>query len=129
MVGIARRRHRARRDLRRHGSQGDQGRNRPAPRSRPDQRAAWRRDSTWRLRGQRRLQHDVVVYAQIAADQPPVTDGGRTPQESEDYVTTRWWHLREITRSRERFYPGRLRELLPRFLAGETIDEPFEHWN
>jgi hypothetical protein len=28
-----------------------------------------------------------------------------------------------------RFYPGRLPELLPRFLAGEAIDEPFERWN
>jgi 8-oxo-dGTP pyrophosphatase MutT (NUDIX family) len=89
----------------------------------------WRRDSTWRSRGQRRLQHEVVVYAQIAADQPPVTDGGRTPEETEDYLTARWWHPREVTSSRERFYPGRLPELLPRFLARETIDEPFEHWN
>lgn len=28
-----------------------------------------------------------------------------------------------------RFYPGRLAELLPRLLAGETIDEPFELWS
>jgi hypothetical protein len=28
-----------------------------------------------------------------------------------------------------RFYPGRLPELLPVFLAGQTIDEPFEFWN
>lgn len=89
----------------------------------------WRRDSTWRSRGRRRLQHEIVVHAQLAADQPPITDGGRTPEEAEDYVTARWWHVPEITRGRERFYPGRLPELLPRFLAGETIDEPFERWN
>jgi hypothetical protein len=35
----------------------------------------------------------------------------------------------EIIQSQERFYPGRLPELLPRFLAGEDIDEPFEYWN
>jgi hypothetical protein len=28
-----------------------------------------------------------------------------------------------------RFYPGRLPELLPKFLAGEHIDEPFERWS
>lgn len=89
----------------------------------------WRRDSTWRARGKRRLQHEIVVYAQLAADQPPVTDGGRTPEETEDYVAARWWHVPDIIRSRERFYPGRLPELLPLFLAGETINEPFERWN
>ncbi len=90
---------------------------------------AWRRDSTWRSRGKRRLQHEVVVHARLAAEQPPIVDGARTPEETEDYVAARWWHVAEITGSRERFYPGRLPELLPRFLAGETIDEPFERWN
>ncbi len=90
---------------------------------------AWRRDSTWRSRGKRRLQHEVVVHARLAADQPQVIDGARTPEEIEDYVAARWWHVPEILGSRERFYPGRLPELLPRFLAGETIDEPFERWN
>lgn len=89
----------------------------------------WRRDSTWRSRGQRRLQHEIVVLAQLAVDQPPVTDGGRTPEEAEDFVTARWWPVPEIIGSRERFYPGRLPELLPRFLAGETISEPFERWS
>ena len=35
----------------------------------------------------------------------------------------------DILGSSERFYPGRLPELLPAFLAGEAIDEPFEFWN
>jgi 8-oxo-dGTP pyrophosphatase MutT (NUDIX family) len=91
--------------------------------------SAWRRDATWRSRGKRRLQHEVVVQARVAADQPAVVDGGRTPEEVEDYVTARWWRVPEITQSRVRFYPGRLPELLPRFLAGEAIDEPFERWN
>lgn len=89
----------------------------------------WRRDSTWRSRGIRRLQHEVVVLARVAADQPAIVDGGRTPEEIEDLVTVRWWQLDQITASRERFYPGRLPELLPAFLAGETIDEPFERWS
>jgi 8-oxo-dGTP pyrophosphatase MutT (NUDIX family) len=90
---------------------------------------SWRRDSTWVSRGKRRLQHEVVVHARIAADQPGVIDGGRTPQEVADFVTFRWWQAPEITGSRQRFYPGRLPELLPAFLAGEAIDEPFELWN
>jgi 8-oxo-dGTP pyrophosphatase MutT (NUDIX family) len=89
----------------------------------------WRRDSTWRSRGKRRLQHEVVVRARLAADQPRVVDGGRTPEEIEDYVSARWWTVPEIAQSQVRFYPGRLPELLPRFLGGEDIDEPFERWN
>jgi 8-oxo-dGTP pyrophosphatase MutT (NUDIX family) len=89
----------------------------------------WRRDSTWRSRGKRRLQHEVVVLARVALEQPAIVDGGRTPEEVEDYVTAWWWRVPEITGSRERFYPGRLPELLPRFLAGEVIDEPFERWS
>jgi 8-oxo-dGTP pyrophosphatase MutT (NUDIX family) len=90
---------------------------------------SWRRDTTWVSRGRRRLQHEVVVHARIAADRPGVADGGRTPQEVEDFVTHRWWPVPEITASRARFYPGRLPELLPAFLSGENIDEPFERWN
>jgi 8-oxo-dGTP pyrophosphatase MutT (NUDIX family) len=90
---------------------------------------AWRRDATWRSRGVRRLQHEVVVLARVAADQPEIMDGGRTQEELEDYVAARWWEPGEIARSRERFYPGRLPQLLPGFLAGEGIDEPFERWN
>jgi 8-oxo-dGTP pyrophosphatase MutT (NUDIX family) len=92
-------------------------------------RPSWRRDSTWRSRGMRRLQHEVVVLARVAADRPPIVDGGRTQEEVEDLVSVRWWQLDEIVRSQERFYPGRLPELLPAFLAGEIIDEPFERWS
>lgn len=89
----------------------------------------WRRDSTWRSRGVRRLQHEVVVYAQVPADRPTIVDGGRTAEEIEDFVTARWWGGHEIIQRHERFYPGRLPELLPRFLAGEVMTEPFERWD
>ena len=90
---------------------------------------SWRRDTTWRSRGIRRLQHEVVALARVAAEQPEIVDGGRTQEEVEDLVTVRWWQLDEIVASKKRFYPGRLPELLPAFLAGETIDEPFEYWS
>lgn len=89
----------------------------------------WRRDSTWRSAGSRRLQHEVVVLARVSAHRPAIIDGGRTPEEVEDFVAARWWGVDEIAQSRVRFYPGRLPELLPQFLAGERIDEPFERWN
>jgi 8-oxo-dGTP pyrophosphatase MutT (NUDIX family) len=89
----------------------------------------WRRTSTWTARGVRRLQHEVVVAVRLDADQPPVTDGGRTPEELEEYVEARWWEIGDLLASSERFYPGQLPALLPAFLAGAELTEPFERWN
>ena len=89
----------------------------------------WRRTSAWTARGIRRLQHEVVVAVDLDADAPPVTDGGRTAEEAEEYVDARWWDVAEVLGSSERFYPGRLPELLPAFLAGADMTEPFERWN
>ena len=89
----------------------------------------WRRSATWTARGMRRLQHEVVVPVQLDADTPPVTDGGRTAEELEEYVGSRWWTVTDILASAERFYPGRLAELLPAFLVGAELTEPFERWN
>jgi 8-oxo-dGTP pyrophosphatase MutT (NUDIX family) len=89
----------------------------------------WRRSATWYGRGERRLQHEVVVAARIPGRQPAVTDGGRTPEEREEFQVSRWWAPAQIAASAERFYPGRLPELLRAFLAGAAIDEPFERWN
>ena len=89
----------------------------------------WRRSATWTARGVRRLQHEVVVLVQLDADAPPVTDGGRTAEELEEYVGSRWWAVADILASAERFYPGRLPELLPAFLVGAELTEPFERWN
>ena len=90
---------------------------------------SWRRDSTWRSHGQRRLQHEVVVAARVPGHRPAIRADGRTAGELEIYVNARWWEAGDILSSTERFYPGRLPELLPAFLAGEVIDEPFEFWN
>jgi len=89
----------------------------------------WRRTSTWTARGVRRLQHEVVVPVRVDADRPPITDGGRTPEELEEYVEARWWDVADLLASSERFYPGRLQALLPAFLAGAELSEPFERWN
>jgi 8-oxo-dGTP pyrophosphatase MutT (NUDIX family) len=89
----------------------------------------WRRSATWTARGIRRLQHEVVVGVDLDAPAPPVTPGGRTAEEREEYTGSRWWPLADLLSSSERFYPGRLPELLPAFLAGAELTEPFERWN
>ena len=89
----------------------------------------WRRTATFTARGIRRLQHEVVVAVQLDTDTPAVTDGGRTAEELEEYGEARWWDVAAVLASTERFYPGRLPEILPAFLAGADITEPFERWN
>jgi 8-oxo-dGTP pyrophosphatase MutT (NUDIX family) len=89
----------------------------------------WRRSATWTGRGIRRLQHEVVVQASVPGQRPEIVAGGQTAEEQEEYVGARWWEPGEIAASSERFYPGRLPELLPAFLAGAALDEPFERWN
>src|SRR5262249_7835861 len=73
-------------------------------------------------------QHEVVVAVDIDADQPAVTDGGRTAEELEDYTEARWWQVADLLSSSERFYPGRLPQLLPAFLPGPDPTRPFAPW-
>jgi len=89
----------------------------------------WRRDSTWRYRHARRLQHEVVVTVRLAGRGLGIDTSGQLDYEREDYTGSRWWPVAEVCASAERFYPGRLPELLPIHLAGTPIDEPFEVWS
>jgi hypothetical protein len=58
-----------------------------------------------------------------------VDETERLEYEKQDYVGFRWWPVSDVTSSVERFYPGRLPVLLPGFLRGERIEEPFERWS
>jgi 8-oxo-dGTP pyrophosphatase MutT (NUDIX family) len=93
------------------------------------EQSRWRRSATYLRRGIRTLQHEhVVVIRWTEPDTDPARDA-RTAEELTAYIGHRWWSLQELAASSERFFPGRLAELLPRMLAGELIDESFEHWN
>jgi 8-oxo-dGTP pyrophosphatase MutT (NUDIX family) len=89
----------------------------------------WTRSATYLRRGRRILQHELVVAIQIADLAPEPDVHGRTAEELEDYVGHRWWPVAELASSAERFFPGRLPELIEPFLAGARIEEPFEWWN
>ena len=89
----------------------------------------WRRDASFKHHGVRRLQHEVVVVARLAEPGPEVNGDERVDYEVEDYVDFRWCSVADVVASVERFYPGRLPELLPAFLSGEEIDEPLELWS
>ena len=97
----------------------------------PDQIGApnWRRRATFRYRGQRRINVEVIVLVQLPVPGPPVDGVGRVEFEDEDYFDFRWWPVGEVLASDSRFYPGKLPHLLEAFLAGEQVDEPFEQWS
>jgi 8-oxo-dGTP pyrophosphatase MutT (NUDIX family) len=92
--------------------------------------ALWTRTATFnRRRVARRLQHEVVVVVRLESEAPSLDMSGQLEHEKEEYLGWRWAAVPEIVASRERFYPGRLPELLPRLLAGDRVDEPFELWS
>ncbi|HEX7082850.1 MAG TPA: NUDIX domain-containing protein [Gaiellaceae bacterium] len=90
---------------------------------------AWRRSASFRVRQKRHLQDEVVVAVRLDTPGPDVDGSLRLEYEREDYFGFRWWPVQEIAAAGERFYPGRLPELLGSFLAGDSIDEPFELWS
>jgi len=89
----------------------------------------WRRRASFKHRQLRHLQDEVVVPVRLDGTGPAVDESHRLDYEKEDYFGFQWWPVADIASSRQRFYPGRLPELLTAFLAGEHIDEPFELWS
>jgi 8-oxo-dGTP pyrophosphatase MutT (NUDIX family) len=91
----------------------------------------WRRDSTYVRRHRRTWQHEVVVVAHVVGRAPVPAREGRTEDELQEYVGHRWWDVADLVAAggTQRFFPGRLPELIEDFLAGVGIDEPFDLWN
>jgi 8-oxo-dGTP pyrophosphatase MutT (NUDIX family) len=91
-------------------------------------RPSWRRDVSYVYRGARRLQQEIVVRVHLQQTVPAIEASRQVDFEAEDIFGFRWWPIDEVVSSSERFYPRNLSTLLPRFLAGEEIEEPFEFW-
>ncbi|MEV0430057.1 NUDIX domain-containing protein [Micromonospora sp. NPDC050495] len=89
----------------------------------------WRRRASFVHRRLRHLQDEVVVPVRLPGPGPDIDETHRLDYEVEDYFGFRWWPVAELVADRPRCYPGRLPELLPAFLAGTEIDEPFELWS
>ena len=134
VVGAAGRRRGVGGVLRRHRGAGDRRGDRFRARRRSDRgRTAgepWRRDSTYLRRG-------AGPAARVRRGRPDRRAGagpdhaGRTPEELQEYVGHRWWNVADLVAAggTQRFFPGRLPELIEDFLAGHGIDEPFDLWN
>lgn len=91
--------------------------------------ARWHRHASFRYRGTRHLQCETLITVELSASAPEIDGSRRVDFEDEDYFGSAWWTPASIGASRDRFYPGRLPELLPRHLAGDHIEEPFEIWS
>lgn len=89
----------------------------------------WRRSATFRYRGRRHLQHEVVALVRIADRAPGLDVRGRLHYEAQDYPDFRWWPVPDLRASEERFYPGRLPRYVDDLVAGRGVDEPFEFFS
>ena len=88
----------------------------------------WTQDATFLFRSVRRRTRCharlVRLPAPAAAIAPVLTD-----DEQGSILGMRWWTAGELAGSAERFFPGSLPSVLPRLLAGERVDEPFDVWD
>ena len=90
--------------------------------------SSWERRSAYSYRGVRRVQDESICQARVESHAPAVRLSRIEPGRSEEHFGYRWWAPSELFLSNDRFYPKRLPEILPRFLAGEHIQEPLESW-
>jgi 8-oxo-dGTP pyrophosphatase MutT (NUDIX family) len=88
----------------------------------------WRRQIEYIYRGACRHQRELVALVRMSESSLSVDDSLRVGTEKEDVLGARWWSMHQIMTSTERFYPRSLRTLLPRFLAGEDLEEQLERW-
>jgi 8-oxo-dGTP pyrophosphatase MutT (NUDIX family) len=88
----------------------------------------WRRQIEYVYRGECRHQRELVALVRIGESSPSTYDSMRVGAEKEDVIEARWWSIEQIRSSSERLYPRSLPTLLPRFLAGESLEEPLEIW-
>ena len=88
----------------------------------------WTQDSTFLHRGQRRFArcHGRVVRVAdpTACRLPQLMD-----DERDTILDRRWWTAAELSATSARFFPRSVPSLVPRVLAGERVDEPFDTWD
>lgn len=87
----------------------------------------WTQESTFTWLGRR---HYSRCHGRIVrVDDLTLVATALTPDERGTILGQRWWTQQELTGFQGRFFPRNLPALLPRVLAGELVDEPFDHWS
>ena len=62
----------------------------------------------------------------LDADAPPVTDGGRTAEELEEYVDARWWDVADVLGQHRALLPRPAARAAARVPGRRELTEPFE---
>ena len=88
---------------------------------------AWTQESTFLHRGRRHFSrcHGRLVRVGASAS----ADVALTEDEQDTILGQRWFTPAELAADGLRFFPRNLPSLLPRVLAGERVDEPFDDWD
>ena len=88
----------------------------------------WTQESTFSFRSVRRWARCSARVVRLSApgDAAPTV---LTDDEQGSILGARWWTAEELAASAERFFPRSVPALLPRLLAGERVDEPFDVWD
>jgi 8-oxo-dGTP pyrophosphatase MutT (NUDIX family) len=88
----------------------------------------WTQESTFVFRSVRRWSRchgRVVRLPEAGAAAATVL----TDDEQGSILGARWWSPQELAAPGARFFPRGVPALLPRVLAGERVDEPFDVWD
>ncbi|MCU1691504.1 MAG: nudix hydrolase [Frankiales bacterium] len=88
----------------------------------------WTQTASFLWLGRQHLQHHEGRLARL--ERSP--DAGRTSLTEHEVGTVlgqRWWTAQELAAHDGRFFPRHVPDLLPRLLAGERVDEPFDAWD
>jgi len=88
---------------------------------------AWTQESTFLHRGERRFTRCHGRVVRISLNNAVAL--ALTDDEQGTILGQRWWAPEELALSAGRFFPRHLPALLPRVLAGERVDEPFDAWD
>lgn len=87
----------------------------------------WTQESTFTWLGTR---HRSRCHGRVVrVDDPSSAAPSLTPEERGTILGQRWWAPADLAAHDGRFFPRNVASLLPRVLAGERVDEPFDRWN
>ncbi len=91
-------------------------------------RLQWVQVASFTWRGRRHVARHEGRVARLTYAPPPSPPALTAPEQG-SLLGSRWWSLPEVAASRSRFFPRNLPALLPRLLAGERVDEPYDDWD
>lgn len=88
----------------------------------------WTQEASFSWRGARHRQQHEVRLARLAAV-PPAAPVVLAEAEVGTILGCDWWSADRLAAHRGRCFPRDLVAVLPRLLAGERVDEPYDDWD